>query len=49
MADKAAANELLAPFKIEQGLAEPSTDPTEKTVRPQKEAASESSEKPFGP
>jgi len=43
-ADQVAAGELLAQFKIEQGLAEPSSAPTEKTVGPQKEAASESSE-----
>jgi phage shock protein A len=44
VADKAAAAELLAQFKIEEGLAEPSSAPSEKTVGPQKEAASESSE-----
>lgn len=43
-AKQAAASELLAQFKIEQGLAEPSSEPSEKTVGPQKEAASESSE-----
>ncbi len=43
-ADQVAAGELLAQFKIEQGLAEPSSEATEKTVGPQKEAASESSE-----
>jgi len=43
-ADKAAANEILAQFKIEQGLAEPSVTPTEKTVGPKKETAIESGE-----
>lgn len=40
-AEKAEAKELLEQFKIEQGLVEPSTTPTEKTVGPQKQATPE--------
>lgn len=43
-AEKAEAAELLAQFKIEQGIAEPSSASSEKTVGRQKEAASESSD-----
>ena len=47
-ADKAAAGELLAQFKIEQGLAEPSSEPSEKTVGPQKEARPSPVNNPLG-
>lgn len=43
-ADKAEASELLAQFKIEQGLAEPQSGPSEKTVGRQKQTATESGE-----
>ena len=43
-AEKAEAQDLLAQFKVEQGLVEPPTTSTEKTVGPQKQAASESGE-----
>jgi phage shock protein A len=43
-AERAEASELLAQFKIEQGLAEPSSEPSEKTVGPEKQTAAESSE-----
>lgn len=43
-ADKAEAQELLAQFKIEQGLGEPSSESSEKTVGPQREATPESGE-----
>ncbi|HXV64483.1 MAG TPA: PspA/IM30 family protein [Vicinamibacteria bacterium] len=41
-ADKLHAKELLEQFKIEQGLVEPSSTPTEKTVGPQRQATPES-------
>ncbi len=43
-ADNAEAEALLAQFKIEQGLAEPSAEPSPKTVGREREAASETGE-----
>ena len=43
-ANKAEAQELLAQFKIEQGLAEPSSETSQKTVGPQRETTPESGE-----
>jgi hypothetical protein len=43
-AEKAQAREVLQQFKIEQGLAEPSTSPSTKTVGPQKQSLPQSEE-----